>query len=112
MVPPGSHFHCIVGGWHSVNLQKIRSIGPLTRAAPDVAYPQQSGGDRFVSEFRSADGAACRAFVFLGPQVPVRRGHGDGRQYQILGYLCARGGAALTDADFDSYVGSIRIRTG
>jgi hypothetical protein len=88
----------------------MRSISKMTKAAADMGYPQSSG-DRFVSAFTSDKGLACRAFILLGPAAQTRR-RGDFRQYNILGYLCPKNGAVLTDSEFEAFLGSIRLRQG
>jgi hypothetical protein len=111
MPSPGAHFDCAVSGRLSINLNRMRSISEVTEAATDMAYPQSSG-DRFVSTFTSDKGLACRAFILLGPATLTRYHNRDSREYRILGYVCPREGAVLTDPEFEAFLGSIQLRRG
>jgi hypothetical protein len=111
MLSPGAHFDCAVGGWKSINVNRMRSISPETRTATEIAFPQRSG-DRFVSAFTSEKGLACRAFILLGPLEQNRYHNFDFREHRIEGYVCARDGAVLIDSAFEAFLGSIQFRPG
>ena len=108
--PDSSPAECGVGGRRSVTLANMRAIGPATRSALDLSFPQEIG-DKFVSSFHAANGSSCRAFMILGPHSSNRRGS-DMRQYKLLGYFCAAPGALLDEAAFLQHVAAISFNAG
>ena len=107
---PGAWIYCTFSGYAYVILSRMRTISERTKAAKGMTFPERSG-DRLVSPFISHDGLSCRAFIVLGPEV-VNFRHWEARAYHIEGELCAPAETAMSDADLNTYIGSIKLGSG